>query len=107
MGGYESGRYGGRPTAEACASYILDAQSLNRARLRDGVQGTVSLTYRDGFTVVVTVDTTNPAGPFVELAHEWHTAGAEQERYRVYLNRTPRRSAACAGGSTARTQAGA
>lgn len=88
MGGYGSGRSGGYPTSEACASYVLNVQWLNRARLRDGVRGTVPLSFNDGFAVAVTVDTTNPANRFVELTHERHTDGAEEERYRVYLDCT-------------------
>jgi hypothetical protein len=66
----------------------MEARWLNRAKLRDGVRGTVPLTFGDGFTVSVTVDTTNPASRFLVLAHERFTAGSEEESYRVYLEHT-------------------
>ena len=52
------------------------------------MRGTASLKFSDDFAVAVTVDTTNPADSFLELTHERHTDGAEEERYRVYLART-------------------
>jgi hypothetical protein len=88
MGGYNSGRSGGYPTAEACASYVLNAQWMTRMKLRDGMRGAVTLAFGDGFEVSVTVDATNPARRFLELAHERHTDGAELEHYRVDLDCT-------------------
>jgi hypothetical protein len=88
MGGSGSGRTGGYPTSEACASYVLNVQWLNKAKLRDGAYGTTSVTFSDGFSVSMKVDMTNPANRFVELVHERNTGGGEEERYRVYLYRT-------------------
>lgn len=89
MGGHGSGRSGGRPTSEACGSYVLNAQLLTKARLRDGLRASHVLTYSDGFELTVTVDTTNPDYRFLELEHVWHTYGeARTERYRVMLATT-------------------
>jgi hypothetical protein len=85
MGGYRSGRYGGRPTAEACASYVLTADAMAGGNMRDGMAGEGTMTWSDGFAVKVAVDTRNPACRFLELEHERHTDAGGTVRYRVPL----------------------
>jgi hypothetical protein len=88
MGGYGSGRHGGRPTSEACGSYVLESWQLDRARLRPGILGTTTFTYRDGFALKLTIDTRNGACPFIEFEHERRTSDAAMEKYRVVLLQT-------------------
>ena len=71
MGGFGSGRSGGRATAEATASYIIAVTILTSARLQMGRRGTVSLRFgEEKFPVEVNVDTTDPHDPFIELTHQ-------------------------------------
>ena len=62
MGGYGSGRSGGHPTSEACASFVLTTTLFARAGLRAGMKSTFSLTYSEGgedrLPVTISVDTT-------------------------------------------------
>jgi hypothetical protein len=88
MGGFGSGRRGGGPTSEACGSYVLESWLLDRAKLRAGILGTTSFTYRDGFAVKLTIDVRSGAWHFIDFEHERHTSDAAIERYRVGLLRT-------------------
>jgi len=45
MGGSGSGRYGGRPTSEGCASLVLRTTTFVRAGLGFGVKGTATVTF--------------------------------------------------------------
>ena len=92
MGGYGSGRSGGRPTSEACASFTLTTTLLARARLRPGMKGTFTITYSEGgdtFPVAVTIDTTGTTYRFIELAHAQRTSSALPQRYQVALQTSP------------------
>lgn len=88
MGRYGSGRTGGQPTAEACASYILDASWLNRARLKLGVHGTVPLRFNDGFEVSIAIDTRDQHYWFVTPEHERRNGDGSPVRYQVQLEQT-------------------
>lgn len=94
MGGYGSGRYGGRPTSEACGSLVLQTTTFRRAGLRAGVKGEATLTFNcDGelFPVVVTIDTTDAAFPFLRLRHAGRASPVSTEDYLVRLRTTPQR----------------
>ena len=89
MGGYGSGRRGGRPTAESVGSYVLRASVFNRARLKDGRHGTGTIHFgEERFPVEITVDTRETADePHLELAHRTRDErqGSRVVRYRVAL----------------------
>jgi hypothetical protein len=88
MGGYGSGRSGGRATAEATASFVLGAAMFKRLDALGGRRGTVTFHFgEEKFPVELTVDATNPAGFFVELAHRTRdrTDPERTVRYRVDL----------------------
>src|SRR5712691_12843793 len=71
MGGFGSGRYGGKVTSEGTASYVIGASILTRARLQLGEFGKGTFHVDDGdFAIEVIVDTTDPPGPFMELIHK-------------------------------------
>ncbi len=88
MGGYGSGRHRGRPTSEACGSYVLESWLLDRAKVRPGILGAATFPYRDGFKVKLTIDTRNGAWHFIDFEHARHTSDAALEKYRVTLLRT-------------------
>src|SRR5262249_33673361 len=69
MGGYGSGRDGGRPTIQSTASYVLSANALKV--IPRGFAGWASIrsTYSDGFELHWIVDFTHADEPFVELRH--------------------------------------
>lgn len=92
MGGYGSGRTGGRPTYESTGSLVLRTTSFARAGLCFGLRGTATLTFTcegEPFPVAITIDTMDRAWPYIELEHEWRTSSASKERYKVYLQTTP------------------
>jgi hypothetical protein len=94
MGGYGSGRYGGRPTSEACASLVLQTKTFLRAGLRFGVKGTATITFEcdgDPFPVAVTIDTTNRHFPFLQFCHQRRCHPTLQEEYQIALLTTPQR----------------
>jgi hypothetical protein len=89
MGGSRSGRYGGRPTAEACGSFQL---SLKRLGLADGKL--IECRYRyeaDGeeYPVRVLFDLRERANPFALFRHNVRAGDGEEIEYRVGLVRTP------------------
>lgn len=89
MGGYNSGRYGGRPTAEACGSLIL---TLRDIRPREGAVVRATLTYdcdRERFPVVVTIDWSGPGLPSARFRHAIRADDEREIEYLVYLVRTP------------------
>jgi len=65
MGGFGSGRYGASPTAEATASYILDASILTTA-LRRGPRLSGTIQFGERFPVGGAIDVADPEGPFVK-----------------------------------------
>ena len=91
MGGYGSGRTGGRPTYESTRSLILRTTSFARAGLRFGIRSNCTLTYGcngDPFAVAMVIDTMDPLSPYIELEHRRRTHSADLERYRIYLGTT-------------------
>jgi hypothetical protein len=71
LGGFGSGRYGGRVTAEGTASYILAASVLTRAQLQIGQRGTETYHFgEERFPVEIKLDTVDPSNPFLELTHQ-------------------------------------
>ena len=87
MGGYGSGRTG-RPTNEQTASFVINAVTLTRAKLRPGMHGTATLPFGDErFWVTLTLDTRGPGAGFIELAHNASSVSEEPRpmHYRVEL----------------------
>jgi hypothetical protein len=88
MGGYNSGRYGGRPTIEATGSYILSTSWLRRLTMKTGMHARAQCAFSDGFSLGVTFDLRDSNRPFLELSHEPYNDGAGSVRYVVPLLRT-------------------
>jgi len=89
MGGYGSGRSGGRPTIEACGSYSLNINAFIRGGLRSGILGSSRIKFGDGFEVAITIDCRSEWQPFFELEHYSYREGEEDlVRYRVGLQWT-------------------
>jgi hypothetical protein len=89
MGGSRSGRYGGRPTAEACGSLSL---TMRRLRPAEGSIIRNTLTYEcDGelFILTVTFDWSQPGYPHAVLRHPIRAEDGREIEYRVNLVRTP------------------
>ncbi|SRR6266404_3134999 len=64
MGGYNSGRWRGRPTSEATASFVLDMRSFTRGGIRPRLFGSASITFgaHDGdLSVELNIYTRAPA----------------------------------------------
>jgi hypothetical protein len=94
MGGFGSGRYGGQPTSEACASLVLQTTTFIRAGLRFGVKGTATLTFTcdgESFPVTVSIDTTDSHFPFLWFSHARRSDPPLMEEYQVALLTTPQR----------------
>ena len=94
MGGYGSGRSGGRPTYESCASLVLTTTTFARAGLRAGVTGEATLTFAnfgEPLPVSTMIDTTDPHFPFIQLSHARRCTPPATESYRVPLQTTPQR----------------
>lgn len=92
MGGYGSGRSGGRPTYESCGSLVLTTTTLARAGLRAGMMGAATLTFAnrgEPFPVSITIDTTDAHFPFIHLSHARRSHAPGCETYRVPLQTTP------------------
>jgi hypothetical protein len=87
MGGSRSGRYGGRPTAEACGSYVL---TLKDARVIEGACVRHSTTFDGGeFPVTFSIDLTRPGYPHAMFRHPIRAEDEREIEYRVNLVRTP------------------
>ena len=88
MGGSNSGRGSGRPTAEATQSYVLHMASLTRAGISPGLLGNATLPFDEGqFPVALTVDTRGEGPGFIHIAHETRDISNPQAiSYRVELN---------------------
>jgi hypothetical protein len=67
---------------------VLESWFLDRVRLQVGILGTISIPFRDGFELKLTIDTRNGAYHFIDFEHERHTGDAAVERYRVALVRS-------------------
>jgi hypothetical protein len=69
MGGFGSGRYGARPTAEATASFVFNISSL-RSLIKEGQRLTAIAFFDEGkFPVSIRLDNSNWLNAFVELTH--------------------------------------
>ncbi len=91
MGGSGSGRCGGRPTSEACASYVLSTTDLLRAGLRAGIRARAGMSFRgedEPFPIELTIDAAD-GFPFIELVHRSRSRDPIPQRYRVRLLSTP------------------
>ena len=89
MGGYNSGRQGGRPTIQATQSFVLNMASLTRAGIKPGFHGKATLRFgEESFPVDLEIDTRRGAPGFIDLTHETRHVHREQEsiRYRISLN---------------------
>ena len=86
MGGSNSGRWGGRPTIEATASYVLSAATLKR--IPTGARGTVTFRWADDFEATAIFDTIDLDGAFLELRHAIRAKDEHNVSYRVYLTRS-------------------
>lgn len=89
MGGSNSGRRGGTPTAEACGSFRL---SLARLGLIDGA--IIECRYKfdddgDEYPVRVLLDLRGPNNSFAMIRHNVRQGDGEEIEYRVGLTRTP------------------
>jgi hypothetical protein len=69
MGGFGSGRHGGTVTAERTASYVITISSLaSFLQKPQCVTGTIH--FDEGkFPIVITIDTSDPSDPCIELIH--------------------------------------
>jgi hypothetical protein len=89
MGGYGSGRSGGRPTSEASASFVLTTALLARVGLRANVKGTIDLAFADSWSgelpLTIMVDTSDRTSRFLDLSHDGRNSHATPQRYRVQL----------------------
>ena len=92
MGGYGSGRHGGRPTSEATASFILDIAMLRQAGLRAGIIGTIRMTWTcswDGeLPVEMRIDARSPDAAAIELRHVTRNNEQREISYTVRLAAT-------------------
>lgn len=89
MGGSNSGRWGGRPTAEACASFTLSMRGL---RPEEGALIEYPIRYEfDGedFPVRVLLDLRTPGYPSALIRHSVRAGDGEEIEYRVTLTRSP------------------
>jgi len=69
VGGFGSGRHGGTVAADGTASYVIAASTVGGA-LQLERRGTGTVHFDEGrFPVEITIDTTEPSYPFIELAH--------------------------------------
>jgi hypothetical protein len=82
MGGFGSGRTGGRPTYESTASVVLRMSSFAKAKLRFGLKGVVDLRYNcrgDPLEVSIVINTLDQDCPYFGFKHRRRTAGADLE----------------------------
>ena len=89
MGGSNSGRWGGRPTAEACASFGL---SMRGMRPKEGSTIGFRRTFTcdgEAFPVVVIFDWAEGGHPSARLRHSIRTGDGAEVEYRVALARSP------------------
>jgi hypothetical protein len=87
MGGYNSGRRGGMPTAEATGSYIIGITSFTRGGLRPEIFGNATVHFDDGnFPIEVMIDTRDVSNAYVQFTHRTRDSGREGNvTYRVDL----------------------
>lgn len=87
MGGYGSGRQGGRVTIQGTASYVLNANSLRG--LRPGTRGFGNIKWGDGFAASLTFNVSE-YDAYYELEHKTRSTWepTRQVRYKVPLTWT-------------------
>jgi len=87
MGGYGSGRQGGRVTIQGTASYVLNLRTLRG--LRPGTRGFGNIKWADGFVAGLTF-TAGEYDAYFELEHETRSTRepTRQVRYKVPLTWT-------------------
>lgn len=86
MGGSNSGRWGGHPTAEATASYVL---SMRHIRPVPNARASYVVRFDEAFPVLVTLDWTQTDFPHVTLAHRIRAGDEQGISYRVQISRSP------------------
>src|SRR5260370_28297284 len=88
MGGFNSGRNGGRPTAEASQSLVIEMRSLTRAGIGPGLLGKTMIHFgEERFPVELTIDTRSDGPGFSDFSHETRdTCDPKPIRYRIWLN---------------------
>lgn len=94
MGGYGSGRQGGRCTIEATDSYVLSAKSIKQIPHGTPCRAKGSWTWKDGFKVDYTLDATHPNFPKLTFTHHTREGGDwsdEPLSYELYLTSTATR----------------
>jgi hypothetical protein len=69
VGGFGSGRYGGRATSEATASYVLNISSLRPFIVQERDLTCTTAFDESKFPVAIRLDTSNQLNAFVELVH--------------------------------------
>lgn len=91
MGGYGSGRTGGRSTLEGCGSFPLSMKPLHRYIREAGNYFTAEFTFAAGsseeLAVTLTIDTRDPHNPSLTLMHQRRTHSGGLESYRVWFER--------------------
>lgn len=91
MGGFNSGRYGGRPTISRTASMILDISLFKRAKLGAGTRADVILNFSDEgepFPVRLTLDARVPSYSHVTFEHMSRGEDPSPMKYLVALTTT-------------------
>ena len=88
MGGSRSGRWCGRPTAEATASYVLTAKSLRGLRTDFRGEGQGTLPFGDEFVLHFRL-IGDGYDPYFEFQHESRRDGDDEVSYTVGLRKTP------------------
>ena len=91
MGGFGSGRNGGKLTISGTGCLVLGTRALTKLNLRPGMKGEGKLHYNcdeEAFSVAILIDTTDPTLPFIELAHEGRDTGATPVKYKIQLTTT-------------------
>ena len=92
MGGYGSGRYGGRPTAEGTASFVLDIARLRQAGLKLGTAGEISMTFESSWdgklSVELGIDARQLDAPRIKIRHATRDSEGQEIAYSVSLMTT-------------------
>ena len=89
MGGYNSGRHGGKPTSERTNSFVLDIASFRRAGVLERGILCVLTSRFDGFdgerSVSIRLDLRDKDNCYAELTHETRPVSAEPERITYWV----------------------
>lgn len=88
MGGFGSGRWNARPTAEATDSRILTTKGLREKGLAPRAYGQMDWHWQDGMQVSVLIDCRDMNAPFVYLVHRERCGDEKVVSYRVNLATT-------------------